>query len=201
MVVVVAVVSIVVSRRTNPAAVSQAAGAPPPVGTVAAAVDVPVLSGILAPSVAGATDWLNTSPLLDSDLHKQVVLYDFWTFECINCFHTMPYVKAWQARYAKDGLVIVGIHSPEFAAEKDPKNVAQFVTEHQITYQVALDPDWKVWTAWSNKYWPAFYLYDSHGLRLKHVGEGDYENTENTIRALLNVDPASPRATVVPEAA
>ena len=93
------------------------------------------------------------------------------------------------------------IHSPEFAAEKDPNNVAQFVTEHEITYPVALDPDWKVWTAWGNKYWPAFYLYDSHGLRLKHVGEGDYENTENTIRALLNVDPASPRATVVPEAA
>lgn len=199
--VVVAVMAIVVSRTTTPANVSAAAGAPPPAASVAEAVDVPVLSGVLAPSVAGATSWLNTNPLADAELHKQVVLYDFWTFECVNCFHTLPYVKAWQARYAKDGLVIVGIHSPEFSTEKDPRNVARFVMDHQITYPVALDPDWKVWTAWGNRYWPAFYLYDSHGLRLQHFGEGDYENTENTIRALLNVDPASPRATVVPEPA
>jgi thiol-disulfide isomerase/thioredoxin len=198
-VVIAATLAILVSRHTSPASVSAAAGAPAAVGTVARAVDLPVLNLSPAASVEGAAGWLNSPPLSDADLHNKVVLYDFWTFECINCFHTLPFVKAWQARYAADGLIIVGIHSPEFATEADPNNVAKFVADHHITYPVALDPKWTIWKAWGNQYWPAFYLYDAQGLRLKHFGEGAYENTENMIRALLNVDPSSRRATVLPE--
>lgn len=197
--VVAAVSAVVASRHTSPASVSQAAGAPAPVGTGAAAIDVPVLDSKPAPSIESAAGWLNTEGLVDADLHNRVVLYDFWTFKCVNCLHTLPYVKAWQARYATDGLVIVGIHTPEFAAEADPDNVAEFVIDHQIAYPVALDPEWTIWKEWSNHYWPAFYLYDSHGLRLTHFGEGGYDSTENAIRALLNVDPSSPRATVESE--
>jgi thiol-disulfide isomerase/thioredoxin len=208
--VIAAVLAVVVSRHTSPAAISQAAGAamarpessPAVAGTGSPnspAADVAVLDQQPAPSVSGATQWLNTAPLVDGELHQQVVLYDFWTFECVNCFNTLPYVKAWQARYAADGLVIVGIHTPEFAAEADPDNVARFVAGHHITYPVALDPEWTIWKAWGNRFWPAFYLYDRHGLRLRHYGEGDYENTENTIRVLLGVDPSSPWATVLRE--
>jgi hypothetical protein len=106
-------------------------------------------------------------------------------------------VKAWQERYAVDGLIIVSIHTPEFDYEADPANVADFVDEEGIEYPVALDPDRAVWRQWSNHYWPAFYLYDTDGrLRVQHFGEGAYDSTEDAIRVLLGVDPASPRAGV-----
>jgi thiol-disulfide isomerase/thioredoxin len=126
-----------------------------------------------------------------------VVLYDFWTFGCVNCAHTLPHVKAWQKRYEPDGLVIVSIHTPEFDYEADPDNVAEYVSDNDILYPVALDPEHRVWRTWDNHYWPAFYLYDSSNrLRLVHFGEGGYDSTEDALRALLGVDPASARAHV-----
>jgi thiol-disulfide isomerase/thioredoxin len=142
-------------------------------------------------------DWLNSAPLRASDLAGKVVLYDFWTYACVNCQHTIPYVEAWHERYAADGLIVLSIHSPELEYEADPANVERFVREHGITYPVALDPHHVVWRAFDNHYWPAFYAYDRHGVRrYVHFGEGGYDHTEDALRALLGVDPHSPRAVV-----
>ena len=188
----VAALAIPLSRRVTPDAVSKAAGA-------SAAVALPVLSTGPAPSIEGGAGLLNATSLADNDLVGKVVLYDFWTFECINCQHTLPHLLAWQARYRADGLQIVSIHTPEFAAERDPANVAEYVRQHGITYPVVLDPDFHIWRAWDNQFWPAFYLHDQQGRRrLVHFGEGSYDATEDAIRELLHVDPASPRATVRP---
>ncbi|MGB8858756.1 MAG: redoxin domain-containing protein [Ilumatobacteraceae bacterium] len=193
--VAVAAVGVMASRRTTPAQVADAAGQGATSITVAA--DVPVLSDGPAPSIEANDGWLNTTPLTDADLAGKVVLYDFWTFGCINCQHTLPHVTAWQQRYAADGLVILSIHTPEFDYEADAGNVAEFVAGAGIEYPVALDPDRDVWHAWDNHYWPAFYLYDGEGrLRVQHFGEGAYDSTEDAIRALLGVDPDSPRAVV-----
>jgi len=184
--------AIVVSRQATPATIDAAVAA-----DRSAAVDPPVLDPGPAPSVAGAAGWLNTPSLSDDDLSGHVVLYDFWTFGCVNCRNTLPHVKAWQERYAGDGLVILSIHTPEFDYEADPGNVAEFVEANGITYPVALDPERTVWRAWDNHYWPAFYLHDREGrLRLRHIGEGGYEATEDAIRILLGVEPTSPRAVV-----
>ena len=159
--------------------------------------DPPVLDPGPAPSVAGAAGWLNSPGLSEADLAGHVVLYDFWTFGCVNCQHTLPHVKAWQERYADDGLIILSIHTPEFGYEADPANVAEFVDANEITYPVALDPEREIWGAWDNHYWPAFYLHDGEGrLRVRHVGEGGYERMEDAIRSLLGVDPGSRRAQV-----
>lgn len=152
--------------------------------------------GPQAPAVH-ADGWLNSAPLGPGDLAGKVVLYDFWTFGCINCQHTLPHLLAWHARYARDGLVIVGIHTPEFAYESDPANVAAYLAREGIHYPVALDLHSRVWDAFGNQYWPAFYLHDREGRRrLVHIGEGGYTQIEDAIRALLGVDPASPRAGV-----
>ena len=183
--VVVAVLAVLVSRRADPARLKAGAGT----GTGPA-----LAVGDPAPTVQ-ASGWLNTAPLGPADLAGKVVLYDFWTFDCSNCQHTLPYVKAWHARYARDGLVVLSVHSPEFSFEADPANVARYVQANGITYPVALDPQHVVWQAFANHYWPAFYLYDRDGHhRYTHFGEGSYADTENAIRALLGVDPSSPRA-------
>jgi thiol-disulfide isomerase/thioredoxin len=150
-------------------------------------------AGPLAPAVA-ADAWLNSAPLSPADLGGKVVLYDFWTFACINCLHTLPHVEAWYRRYAGDGLVVVGIHTPEFSFEADPANVAAFVSDHELTFPVVLDPQHTVWRTFGNHYWPAFYLYDRAGhRRYEHIGEGGYTATEDAIRQLLGVDPSSSR--------
>lgn len=193
------VTAIVVSRHTPAATIDAAAGvSPPPVAAPSAApADPPVLDAGPAPSVEAAAGWLNTAGLTDADLAGRVVLYDFWTFGCVNCRNTLPHVKAWQERYAGDGLTILSIHTPEFAYEADPANVAEFVADNGLVYPVALDPERDIWRTWDNHYWPAFYLYDQQGrLRLHHAGEGSYDTTEDAIRSLLGVDPASPRAAV-----
>ncbi len=149
-----------------------------------------------APPVT-STGWINSAPLTPAKLAGKVVLYDFWTFECINCQHTLPAVKAWYARYAPDGLVIVGVHTPEFEHEKDPAAVSDYVRRNGIDYPVALDPEWTTWRAFGNHYWPAFYLYDRSGSRrYVHFGEGSYDGTEDAIRLLLGVAPDAPRAQV-----
>ena len=192
---VVTLVAVAVGRRTGETQVLRAAGAPP--ASVVTEHDLPVLGDAPAPSLAGAAGWLNTAPLSVGMLSGKVVLYEFWTFGCINCQHTLSHVKAWYARYAADGLVVVAVHSPEFSYEADPANVQQYVTDQHITYPVALDPKMAVWRAWGTRAWPTFALFDRSGRpRLRHVGEGGYEQTEDAIRALLGVAPDSPRATV-----
>ncbi len=162
--------------------------------TRAKASPLPLPRGESAPPIR-AEKWLNSAPLSPADLDGKVVLYDIWTFGCSNCRATQPYVRAWHERYAKDGLVILSIHTPEFDYERNPEAVAQYARENNIEYPIALDPNSVVWRDFDNKFWPAFYLHDRQGKRrLTHFGEGSYENTENAIRQLLDVTPSAPRA-------
>ncbi len=138
------------------------------------------------PSIDGAVMWLNSPPLTREQLKGKVVLIDFWTYSCINCIRSIPYVRAWAERYGKDGLVVIGVHSPEFAFEKDPANVRKAVADFGIRYPVALDNNLAIWSAFSNRYWPAHYLADAQGrIRYHHFGEGKTDETEAAIRALL----------------
>jgi cytochrome c biogenesis protein CcdA/thiol-disulfide isomerase/thioredoxin len=141
----------------------------------------------VAPNFSGITRWYNTSQALTiTGLRGKVVLVDFWTYSCINCLRTLPHVKDWYARYRGDGLVVVGVHSPEFAFEGIPSNVAAAIRQWGITYPVALDPTYKTWDAYNNEYWPAEYLIDAQGtIRYTSFGEGDYDQTERVIRQLL----------------
>jgi len=138
------------------------------------------------PSLAGATGWLNSPPLTASALRGRVVLVDFWTYSCINCLRALPYVRGWAARYRDHGLVVVGVHAPEFAFEKDPDNVADAVENLGIDYPVALDNDFAIWRGFDNRYWPAHYFIDTQGrIRPHHFGEGEYRQSEDVIRRLL----------------
>jgi thiol-disulfide isomerase/thioredoxin len=134
----------------------------------------------------GAVLWLNSPPLTREQLKGKVVLIDFWTYSCINCIRTIPHVRAWADRYRDQGLVVIGVHSPEFAFEKDPANVRKAVADFGITYPVALDSNLALWRAFDQRYWPAHYLADAQGrIRYHHFGEGSFEVTESAIRALL----------------
>ena len=138
------------------------------------------------PSFAGATLWLNSPPLTPEALRGKVVVVDFWTYSCINCLRALPYVKEWYSKYKDHGLVVIGVHAPEFAFEKDPSNVRRAVADLQITYPVALDNDYAIWQAFNNQYWPAHYFIDASGkIRAHHFGEGNYDESEETIRKLL----------------
>ena len=138
------------------------------------------------PPLAGATQWLNSPPLTGEMLRGKVVLVDFWTYSCINCLRTLPYLKAWNEKYHDQGLVIIGVHSPEFAFEKDRHNVEQAIRDLGITYPVAMDNQFAIWNAYKNQYWPAHYLIDAQGqIRDQHFGEGAYQETEQMIQALL----------------
>ncbi len=188
LVLVVAVIAVVVARRTSADDLAS-------VTSISSVDELPVQRAS-APAVI-ATGWLNTAPLDAVSIAGKVVLYDFWTFGCVNCRNTLPWVKAWHARYASDGLVVLSIHTPEFSYEAEPDAVASFVQKNAITYPVALDPDSATWHAFANRYWPAFYLHDRDGRRrLTHFGEGAYAQTEDAIRALLGVAAESPRASV-----
>lgn len=138
------------------------------------------------PPLDGATHWLNSDPLTAGDLRGKVVLIDFWTYSCINCLRTLPYVKAWEEKYRDQGLVVIGVHTPEFAFEKDLGNVQRQVDRLDITYPVAIDNDYGVWRAFSNRFWPAHYFIDAEGtIRHWHFGEGGYEESELVIQGLL----------------
>jgi cytochrome c biogenesis protein CcdA/thiol-disulfide isomerase/thioredoxin len=138
------------------------------------------------PPLDGATQWLNSPPLSNEMLRGKVVLVDFWTYSCINCLRTLPYLKAWDEKYRSQGLVIIGVHSPEFAFEKDRHNVEQAIHDLDITYPVAMDNQYTIWNAYHNQYWPAHYLFDAKGeIRHQHFGEGAYEETEQVIQQLL----------------
>jgi len=138
------------------------------------------------PSFGGATGWLNSSPLTVAGLSGKVVLVNFWTFTCINWLRQLPYVRAWAAKYSGQGLVVVGVHTPEFAFERNVENVSRAVREMGIDYPVAIDSDYAVWSAFENHYWPALYFADARGLiRHHHFGEGEYQQSEMVIQQLL----------------
>ncbi|HEV7306574.1 cytochrome c biogenesis protein DipZ [Ensifer sp.] len=138
------------------------------------------------PSLDGAVQWLNSKPLTPAELRGKVVLVDFWTYSCINCIRTIPYVRAWAEKYRDQGLVVIGVHAPEFAFEKQIGNVEQAVRDFQITYPVAIDNNFAIWRAFANNYWPAHYFIDAEGqIRYTHFGEGDYEGSERVIQDLL----------------
>jgi cytochrome c biogenesis protein CcdA/thiol-disulfide isomerase/thioredoxin len=138
------------------------------------------------PSLAGAGEWINSPPLTPQSLRGKVVLVDFWTYSCINCLRSLPYVRAWAEKYRDQGLVVIGVHTPEFAFEKDPANVRKAVHDLDIAYPVAIDNDHAVWRAFRNRYWPAHYFIDGKGrIRYHHFGEGDYAQSERVIQRLL----------------
>lgn len=138
------------------------------------------------PSLAGATSWLNSAPLTPEGLRGKVVLIDFWTYSCINCLRALPYVNGWYQKYKDHGLVVIGVHSPEFAFEKDVSNVRGAVRDLGVSYPVALDSDYMIWRAFNNQYWPAHYFIDAKGqIRAHHFGEGEYAQSEQTLRELL----------------
>ena len=147
-------------------------------------VDLPS-EGRLA-QFSGATGWLNSPPLTTDELRGKVVLVDFWTYTCINWLRTLGYVRAWSEKYADHGLVVVGVHTPEFPFERDVDNVRLAVQEMRVEYPVALDSDYAIWEAFSNRYWPAVYIADADGrIRHHHFGEGGYEACETIIQRLL----------------
>jgi thiol-disulfide isomerase/thioredoxin len=154
------------------------------VTTHPAAVQLPVEGSL--PSLAGATEWLNSPPLTAAGLRGSVVLVDFWTYTCINWLRTLPYLRAWAQRYHDQGLVVLGVHTPEFDFEHDLDNVRQAVKDLGVDYPVAVDNDYAIWTAFDNHYWPALYAVDAQGqVRHHHFGEGDYQQSEMVLQQLL----------------
>ncbi len=158
---------------------------PPPIGTI-------------APELVGTQEWVNSDPLKIGDLRGKVVLVDFWTYTCINCIRTLPYMKVWHSKYADDGLVIIGVHTPEFRFEHEIDNVRDAVADYSLTWPVVQDNNFATWRAFNNRYWPAKYLIDQNGvIRYRHYGEGAYYETEAMILELLeergvNVAPVAP---------
>jgi cytochrome c biogenesis protein CcdA/thiol-disulfide isomerase/thioredoxin len=147
----------------------------------------------MAPPLEGAVTWINSPPLTRQALKGKVVLVDFWTYSCINCLRSLPYVKAWAAKYADQGLVVIGVHTPEFAFEREPDNVRKAVRDLGLTFPVAVDSNHRIWDAFHNNYWPADYFIDGQGrIRAHHFGEGDEVQSERIIQRLLaeNGDPA-----------
>lgn len=144
-------------------------------------------SATLAPEFTGISHWINSEPLRMDGLRGKVVLVEFWTYSCINCIHVMPYVKQWHERYHEQGLVVVGVHTPEYAYERSSRNVESAVKRFGIKYAVAQDNGYRTWNAYGNRYWPALYIVDRDGrLVYQHFGEGDYARTEAVIRKLLD---------------
>ncbi len=141
-----------------------------------------------APELAGIKGWLNGGPLTIAGLRGKVVLINFWAYSCINCIRTLPYLEKWQGAYGKQGLVVIGVHAPEFRFETNPQNIQSAITRFGINYPVAEDNDLLTWNAFHNQYWPAEYLIDRYGqIAYTHVGEGEYDVTENAIRTLVGV--------------
>jgi cytochrome c biogenesis protein CcdA/thiol-disulfide isomerase/thioredoxin len=159
----------------------------PTLATVNAAEPQPALSDEGPfPDLSGAVSWINSPPLSSKSLHGKVVLIDFWTYSCINCLRALPYIEGWAAKYKDAGLVVIGVHTPEFAFEKERANVEKAVHDLKITYPVAIDSDYKIWRAFHNEYWPAHYFIDGKGrIRYHHFGEGEYDESERVIQELL----------------
>lgn len=164
--------------------------ASPAASAAASPAATPVNNSTTAPEFTGIDTWLNSDPLTMQQLRGKVVLVDFWTYTCINCIHVLPYVKTWNQKYKDQGLVVVGVHTPEFPFERDRDNVKTAIKRFDITFPVAQDNRYATWRAYGNEYWPAFYLVDKKGhVAYTHFGEGDYEQTEAKIKALLAESP------------
>src|SRR6266545_3232857 len=149
-----------------------------------AAVRLPIEGEL--PSLGSATEWINSPPLTAAGLRGKVVLVDFWTFTCINWLRTLPHVRAWAAKYRDQGLVVIGVHTPEFSFERDVESIRREVKARGIDYPVAIDSDYAVWRAFDNQYWPALYFVDSEGvIRHHHFGEEAYEESERVLQRLL----------------
>ena len=165
-----------------------ALGNQPSIEKVSAAAPAPVSlddEGAM-PELSGAVAWINSQPLTRESLKGKVVLVDFWTYSCINCLRALPYVEAWSAKYKDSGLVVIGVHTPEFAFEKDRSNVEKAVHDLGVAYPVAVDSQYSIWRAFDNKYWPAHYFIDAKGrIRYHHFGEGEYDVSEKVIQQLL----------------
>jgi len=149
-----------------------------------AAVQLPIEGNL--PSLGSATEWLNSQPLTAAGLRGKVVLIDFWTYTCINWLRSLPYVRAWAEKYKDRGLVVIGVHAPEFAFEKNIDNVRRAAKAMRVDYPIAIDNDYAIWRAFKNEYWPALYFVDAQGrIRHHHFGEGEYEQSEMIIQRLL----------------
>jgi len=149
-----------------------------------AAVPLPIEGEL--PSLGGATAWLNSPPLAADDLRGKVVLIDFWTYTCINWLRTLPYVRAWAEKYREHGVVVIGVHTPEFPFEHDIENVRQAARDMRVSYPIAIDNDYAIWRAFNNHYWPALYFVDAQGrIRAHQFGEGAYESSEMMLQQLL----------------
>jgi thiol-disulfide isomerase/thioredoxin len=154
--------------------------------TAVAAQAGPLKNSYPAPEITGIEKWLNSEPLTLQQLKGKVVLVDFWTYTCINCIRTLPYVKRWHEKYKDQGLVVIGMHTPEFPYERSTENVMAAIKRFDIKYPVAQDNNYATWEAYNNRYWPAAYLINKKGqVVYTHFGEGRYEETEAAIRALL----------------
>jgi thiol-disulfide isomerase/thioredoxin len=150
-----------------------------------AAMSTPTKTSELA-SLGQATEWINSEPLTQRSLQGKVVLVQFWTYSCINWLRTMPYVRAWAEKYRDQGLVVIGVHSPEFEFEKLPSNIRWGAKNYRVDYPIAVDSDFKIWRGFGNQYWPALYLFDGKGeARYHHFGEGNYAESERMIQQLL----------------
>lgn len=160
----------------------------------------PIAAPYEAPEIAGIDEWINSAPLTLASLTGKVVLVDFWTYSCINCIRTLPHLERWYQQYKKDGLVVLGIHSPEFSFEQRLVNVQKAVKKFGLTYPIALDNQFATWRNYNNHYWPAHYLINKKGMVVYiHLGEGDYNVMENNIRYLLHLDVGDEySSTVVP---
>ena len=163
-----------------------ALGAPKPAPTNASAAEPVLPDEGPMPELSGAVAWLNSPPLTREQLRGKVVVIDFWTYSCINCLRALPYTEGWYAKYKDAGLVVIGVHTPEFAFEKERSNVEQAVHDLKISYPVAIDSNYKIWQAFNNEYWPAHYFIDGKGrIRHHHFGEGEYDESERVIQELL----------------
>jgi thiol-disulfide isomerase/thioredoxin len=152
-----------------------------------------IVGGSPLSGLSGATGWINSAPLTAKQLKGKVVLVDFWDYSCINCIRTIPYVRAWAEKYKDSGLVVIGVHTPEFDIEKQMPNVQKAVNKFGITYPVALDNNYAIWNAFHNQYWPAHYFIDAKGkVRYEHFGEGEYDQSERWIQELLKEANAKP---------
>lgn len=154
-------------------------------------ISLPFMPGLFntnraAPEIISTGNWLNSEPLTLRKLKGKVILVDFWTYTCINCIRTLPHVTSWYEKYKDQGFVVLGVHTPEFEFEKNPQNVKKAITQFNINYPVVQDNDYRIWNAFSNRYWPAEYLIDANGIiRREHFGEGEYDETELAIQTLL----------------
>jgi thiol-disulfide isomerase/thioredoxin len=189
-----AIVALFAAAVASSAAAIASLVASPAASAAASSVTSPVASPVstrnTAPEFTGIDKWLNSDPLTMQQLRGKVVLVDFWTYTCINCIDVLPYVKTWNRKYKDQGLVVVGVHTPEYPFERNTDNVKAAIKRLGITYPVAQDNRYATWNAYDNQYWPAFYLVDKTGhVVYTHFGEGDYEQTEAKIKSLLAQNP------------